>query len=380
MKIGVDIRVLMDEYYSGVSQYTANLLTAILAADKKNNYKLFYNSWDNFDKRLSIWRRDNASVIGSHIPNKIFNYLCQSVLSYPKIDKILGNVDIFWAPHFNFSSLGAKTKKILTVHDLSFLRYPEFFSFRKNCWHKALRVKNILRAADKIIAVSENTKNDIIELVGIAPEKIKVIYSGNNAIKKIVDIERADKFLQSHNISGRLILYLGTIEPRKNIIGLIAAYEALRTKNPELNDVKLLLVGAKGWKNNQTYSKWKKSPYKKDIIFLGYINEEERDILYAKSSVFAYPSFYEGFGFPPLEAMTYGLPVVCSNVSSLPEVVGAAAITVNPYESGEISDALRLVLTDQPLRELLIRRGYEQASKFTWERTASEYLDIFENI
>lgn len=380
MKIGVDIRVLMDEYYSGVSQYTANLLTAMLLVDKNNDYKLFYNSWDNLDQRLSVWQRENASVVGSHIPNKIFNYLGQKILTYPKVDKLLGGLDIFWAPHFNFSSLSANTKNIITVHDLSFLRYPEFFSIRKNCWHKALGVKNILRGADKIIAVSENTKNDIIELVGISQEKIKVIYSGNNAVKKDVNLESADKFLSSHNISGRLILYLGTIEPRKNILGLIEAYEGLRKKNPELNDVKLLLVGAKGWKNKQIYSKWNKSDYKKDIIFLGYISEAERDILYAKSSVFAYPSFYEGFGFPPLEAMTYGLPVVCSNVSSLPEVVGSAALTINPYKSHEIAEALELVLTDDTLRELLIKKGYEQAKKFSWSKAAVEYLEVFKNI
>lgn len=380
MKIGVDIRVLMDEYYSGVSQYTANLLAAILAIDNNSEYKLFYNSWDNLDKRLSVWQRANASVIGSHIPNKIFNYLGQKILRQPKIDKILGGVDVFWAPHFNFSSLRENTKSIITVHDLSFLRYPEFFSVRKNCWHKALGVKNILRGADKIIAVSENTKNDIVELIGISPEKIKVIYSGNNAIKKDTSLEIADKFLNAHNISGRLILYLGTIEPRKNIHGLIEAYEELRDKNPELNDVKLLLVGAKGWKNKQIYAKWKKSLYKKDIIFLGYISEVERDILYARSSVFAYPSFYEGFGFPPLEAMTYGLPVICSNVSSLPEVVGNAALMVNPYKPSEIAEALKLVLTDDVLREQLIGKGYEQAKKFSWSKTAVEYLEVFKNI
>jgi len=370
----------MDEHYSGVSLYTANLLTAILAQDIENKYKLFYNSWDNLDKRLGEWNQENAIVVGSHIPNKIFNYLCHKFFGLPKIDKLLGGADLFWSPHFNFTSLSAKTKKVITVHDLSFLRYPEFFSVRKNLWHRALRIKKILHSSEKIVAVSENTKNDIIELIGIAPEKIQVIYSGNNAIKREVDATLAKEFLAKHDITGRSILYLGTIEPRKNISGLISAYNNLRSKNKSLADVKLVLAGANGWKNKKIYREWKESPFKQDIIFLGYISQIEKDILYSKASVFAYPSFYEGFGFPPLEAMTYGVPVICSNASSLPEVVGGAAIMINPDKSSEISEALELVLSSDALRQKLIAKGYERAHNFTWDMAAKEYLALFKEL
>jgi len=380
MKIGVDIRVLMDEYYSGVSGYTANLLSAILGIDNKNEYKFFYNSWHNLDKRLAQWNRNNAQVIGTHIPNKFFNYLYQKIFCYPKIDKILGGVDIFWSPHFNFSCLSKKTKRIITVHDLSFLRYPEFFSKRKNFWHRALKVNKILRDADKIIAVSENTKHDIVELIGVPAEKVQVIYSGNDTAKKeINNIEAAD-FLQKNNLNGRIILYLGTIEPRKNIIGLIQAYNQLRQDNQSFSDLKLVLAGAKGWKYKKIYQEWNLSPFKQDIIFLGYISQNERNILFTKASIFAYPSFYEGFGFPPLEAMTYGLPVVCANVSSLPEVVGEAALIVNPFMPAEIKQALEMVLLDEKLRNLLISRGLERAKFFTWEKTAREYLQVFKEL
>jgi len=394
MKIGVDVRVLMDEHYSGIAEYTANLLTAILrqnkalngaADDKSDNYRLFYNSFHNLQGRLAPWDSAQSPLIGTHWPNKIFNYFLQKLCSWPKLDKVLGGVDIFWSPHFNFTSLstGAKAPlKISTVHDLSFLRYPEFFSGRKNFWHRALGVKKILRAADKIVAVSENTKNDIIELVGIAPEKIQVIYPGNNLKKEEISPAAIRELKEKHNLSDNFILYIGNIEPRKNISGLIEAFNILRAQaasqaENHLVDLQLVLAGGAGWKNKTIYHAWQKSPYKNDIKFLGYINEAEKAVLYSQAAIFAYPSFYEGFGFPPLEAMTYGLPVVCSNVSSLPEVVGDAALMINPFRTEEISKALEIILTDEKVRQRLIDSGYERARLFSWDKAAKEYLELF---
>jgi len=382
MKIGVDVRVLMDEHYSGVSEYTANLLMALLAKDTVNEYRLFYNSFQDRSDKLSSYRRDNTKLTARHIPNKIFNYLLQKIFAWPKLDQLLGGVDVFWSPHFNFTSLSksiVRPQQIITVHDLSFLRYPEFFSRRKNFWHQSLPVYRALKEADTIVAVSKNTKNDIVELAGIDPDKIKVVYSGNNLSKREVNQDEADQFLSKHNLSGRLILYLGNIEPRKNIASLIAAFNILKTKRPtEFKDVKLVLAGASGWKNRKIYQTYKRSQFKNDIIFLGYISKKEREVIYSVSSIFAYPSYYEGFGFPPLEAMTYGLPVVCSNVSSLPEVVADAALTVNPFSEEELGHALELMLTDSDLRQRFITRGYKQAVNFSWDKTASAYLQIFQ--
>ena len=395
MKIGVDIRVLMDKNYSGISQYTANLLLEI----KKQNddltkkvrvlsdipeadideYKLFYNSYHNLENKLGSWRSKNFSLISTHWPNKIFNYCLEKIFAYPKLDQVLGGVDVFWSPHFNFSSYSKdkKLKKVITVHDLSFLRYPEFFSWRKNFWHRALNVKKMLNASNKIIAVSENTKNDLIELLNINPDKIKVIYSGNNLVKREIGLVEKETLLNHYKLSGRLILYLGNIEPRKNIKGLIESYNNLRSKNPEFVDLKLVLAGAKAWKNKEIYKTFENSPYQKDIYFLGYISKTEKEILYSLASVFVYPSYYEGFGFPVLEAMAYGLPVICSNISSLPEIVADAALTVNPFNNYEIETALRLILHDKKLRSLLIARGYEREKLFRWEETAKEYINEF---
>lgn len=397
MRIGVDIRVLMDKNYSGISEYTANLLAEIkkqsealkerelenkLEAsliNKPDEYKLFYNSYHNIEDRLGAWRSDNFSIISTRLPNKIFNYLLEKIFSYPKLDKVLGGVDLFWSPHFNFSSFSKNKdfKKIITVHDLSFLRYPEFFSWRKNFWHKALNVKKIIREADLIITVSLNTKNDIVELLNINPEKIKVIYSGNNLVKREITALEKEESLKRFNLSGPFILYLGNIEPRKNIKGLIESYNNLRKKNPNLADLKLVLAGGKGWKSKEIFKSYKKSKYKKDIYFLGYISKSDKEILYASAKVFVYPSYYEGFGFPVLEAMAYGCPVICSNVSSLPEIVADAAITINPYNNEEIETALELFLSDEKLRELFIAKGYEREKLFTWKNTAEKYIEEF---
>jgi len=382
MKIGVDIRVLMDSHYSGVSQYTANLLSALLELDKRNEYRLFYNSFRNIEGRLSVWRRDNASLVSRRIPNKIFNYILEKIIAWPKLDRAVGGADIFWSPHFNFSRFSRATKNIITVHDLSFLRYPHFFSCRKNFWHRALAVKEILRRAAHIIAVSESTKNDIVELVGIAPEKISVIYAGHNLSrsKEAISGREADDFLQSKKITSRFLLYLGNLEPRKNLVGLIKAYDMLRAKGQEFSDLRLVLAGAPGWSNKRLYRAWRQSPYQSDIIFLGYISQKEKEILYSRASVFVYPSFYEGFGFPPLEALSYGLPVVCSNVSSLPEVVGSAALMIDPYQPGEIAAAIQEILTHDDLRNSLIEQGRQIAANFSWEKTARAYQDIFNKL
>lgn len=393
MKIGVDIRVLMDKHYSGISGYTANLLAAIsrqnAALATPDDYRLFYNSFRDLSGRLNKWQGAHAKVIATHWPNKIFNYFLQSVLAWPKLDQVLGGTDIFWSPHFNFTRLSGgpdAPKRIITVHDLSFLHYPEFFSARKNFWHQALRVKKMLRSADHLVAVSENTKNDIIELAGIAPEKVSVIYSGLDAVPAASAATNASdqEFLDKHELNGRFILYLGNIEPRKNIAGLIAAFDALRAQaeadEKNFQDLRLVLAGASGWKNRAVYRAWQKSPYRDSIKFLGYVSATEKESLLRQAAVFAYPSFYEGFGFPPLEAMARGVPVVCSNVSSLPEVAGNAALMVNPFRPAEIRTALELVLTDQRLRTRMIKAGYEQAARFSCDKTAAEYLALFKSI
>ena len=372
MRLGVDIRVLMDNYYSGVSVFTFNLLSSLLKKDKLNTYRFFCNSFKR--KKIDL---SPENTVQTFYPNKIFNYLLQKNFSYPKLDKIVGGVDLFYSPHINFSSFSSKVKKVITIHDLSFLRYPEFFSQRKNFWHKSVNISKKIKDFDKIIAVSDNTKNDLVELLKINEDKIEVIYPGiSNDLS--LNHNFSPIFLsEKYGISRPYVLYLGTIEPRKNIVGLIKAYNLLRDAG---FDYLLVLAGSWGWKTKEIKKEWFKSRYKKDIIFTGYISNEEKSVFYSQAELFVYPSFYEGFGFPPLEAMYFSLPVISSNVSSLPEVLSDSALLINPDKPGDLFEAMKMTLVNQDLKTKLIERGNIRSSFFNWEKTSVDYLKIFEKV
>ena len=378
MKIGVDIRVLMDSQYSGISEYTHYLLREFLSRDDGNEYVFYYNSFKKLDKHFLDWCGPKVTFKNTSWPNKIFNYILQKFFAWPKLDDVTGPVDVFLSPHFNFSCFGNNAgKKILTVHDLSFLRYPEFFSARKNFWHHGLNVKKLVKKYDMIVAISENTKLDLIELLQIPEEKIVVIYSGlNNEEKKLSEAE-AEAFKKAHDINSRFVLYLGAIEPRKNVAGLIEAYNIMRDRHLPLTEYQLILAGASGWKNRHIYRRANSSLYRDDINFLGYVSRSERSWLYSNASLFVYPSYYEGFGFPPLEAMSHDLAVVTSDVSSLPEVTGDAALMVNPYSTLDLAKAMETMLLNPELRKMYAEKGHERAKLFNWQKTADNYLNIF---
>jgi len=369
----------MEKEYSGVSEYTLNLVRAILEEDRENEYKLFYNSGRDISGRMPEFKYEKVEVVSAHYPNKIFNYLMQKTLRQPKVDQLLG-VDIFWLPNLNFISLSSQAKKILTIHDLSFLRCPNFFSLQRNLWHYIINIKKLIRESDKIIAVSENTKNDIIELAGVSGSKVEVIYSGIGEEFRVID--KNDWFLKEikkkYNLADKFILFLGTQEPRKNIIGLIKAFNEFRENWAGGKErIELAIAGGRGWKERGTRHEREKSKYKEDIKFLGYIPRQDKAYLYNLASVFVYPSFYGGCGFPPLEAMACGLPVVTSFSSSLPEAVGEASLLIDPYKTGEIAQAIRRILSDEFLKNDLIERGREKVYEFSWQKAAEKYLDIF---
>lgn len=376
MKIGVDIRSLMDKNYSGVSEYTFNLLNSLLAIDTKNEYILFYNSGKDISQRMPKFDYQNAKIIHRRYPNKIFNYLMQKCLGQPKIDQLLG-VDIFFAPHINFFSLSANCKKIITAHDVSFLKFRYFFSLRKNIWHYILNVKKIFKKFDQIIAISENTKNDLVEICDINPEEIKVIYSGvSDKYRLITDKDILNKTKIKYNLPDKFLLYLGNLEPRKNVDSLITAFDNLKNDG-ELKDYKLVMAGANGWKTDKIQKTWQAARFKDDIVFLGYIDNDDKPALYNLAAIFLYPTFYEGFGFPVLEAMACGTPVITSSVSSLPEIAGQAAVLIDPYKISDLEKSITLLTSNIELRNFYIKIGLIQAAKFSWQNTAKKYLNSF---
>ncbi|MEA3449978.1 MAG: glycosyltransferase family 1 protein [Patescibacteria group bacterium] len=376
MKIGIDIRTLMDRYYGGISEFTYRLLKNILEIDQKNQYILYYNSWRNVSNRIPNFNSANVKIKFTQYPNKVFNYILQKGFKTPKIDQILG-VDRFFMPHLNFAALSNNTRLILTVHDLSFLRFSEHFSLRKNIWHYLINARKLIERADQVIAISENTKNDIVNLCQIKENKIKVVYSGIGKQFKKLNLEKSEKreIRKKYKLPQKFIFSLNTIEPRKNIIGLIQAFE-LYCRESKNDAIDLVIAGAMGWKYKEIVKFWQNSLVKNRIHFIKYVDNKDKPILYNLAEIFVYPSFYEGFGFPPLEAMACACPVIAGNNSSLSEVCAEASVLVDSNNPQTINQAIFQVLNKEKIKQNLIKKGEIQIKRFNWRKTAREYIDI----
>lgn len=386
MKIGIDARCLVRGRRTGVEEYALNILSHLFEMDRKNDYVLFLNSFREPETNL-VWteKYSNVSIKKLRFPNKILNF-CFWYLGWPKIDKMLDGIDVFFMPNIIFFSLLRKTRSIITIHDLSFERYPEFFSPKKRLWHIFINPKKICQKASKIIAVSESTKNDLISSYKINPGKISLIYNGLS--ENFEAISRNDAKLiqvkEKYRLPYKFILYFGTVEPRKNVISVLKAFEKFKEfcqkENSELSKYKLVIAGSDGWSNKKIYSSIRKSRWKDEIAVINNIQEEDKKYLYNLASVFVYPSYFEGFGFPPLEAMASGVPVIASNNSSIVEIVGKAGILIDPGRPNEIFLALKEILSNRDLREKLSQKGIEKAKEFKWEDNTGELLKLCYNL
>ena len=381
MRIGVDARCLADGRRSGVEEYAIALLSELFRIDRKNEYILFFNAWGNVDAGLSFADGfPNVSVRRFRIPNKLLN-LSLWYLNWPKLDRLVGGVDAFFLPNINFCAVSDGTKLFVTAHDLSFEAYPETFSWKQRMWHFFVNPKKLFRWADRIFSVSRSTKDDLETRYGIRPSKIEVIQSGIDG--RFHEYDRNDPKLLSvkekYQLPYRFILYLGAFEPRKNIVSVVRAFTALKkARHPEFEKLSLVLAGVSGWKEDEIRDEIESSSFRGNIILPGFVDGEDKPALYNLASLFAYPSFYEGFGFPPLEALACGVPVVASNSSSLPEVVGDAGILIDPHRPDELLRAFEEVLLDKKLRATLHERGLSRARRFLWGETARRVLAEFE--
>lgn len=373
MKIGVDIRCLMEAQYSGISEYTYNLLNHLLKIDQENQYFLFYNVGKR-GREVPKFKFPNVTYKKFTYPNRLFN-LSLRFLKIKKIDKMLGGVDIFLMPSFLFTNLSKDCKKVLIVHDLSFELYPEFFDFKKRLWHKLINPKKLCQDADKVIAISENTKNDIINVYNVDEKKIKVIYNGVNEIFfQPITKEAKQKVKDKYKLDDNYIFFLGNLEPRKNVETLIQAFDGINDKT-----IKLVIAGGQAWKYDNIYKLWQNSTAKNRIKFLGYVDADERPALYSLAKMFVYPSIYEGFGLPPLEAMACSTPVITSFNSSLVEAVGEGGLLVDQNNINELSQTINNLLSDEKLQELLIKKGRDQAELFRWEKTSQGILEVLKS-
>ena len=375
MNIGIDIRVLARGTRTGIEEYVLNLLPRLLPLDQNIKYKLFYNAFRKTKLDYSWLKLSNVELREFKFPNRVLDS-CVQIFKWPKINKFLGDIDIFFSPHFLPVALPKNCKRVITFHDLSFKHHPQFFSSSRKAWHFLTFPKSQAKKADKIITDSQSTKEDLVKIYKINPDKIEVIYLG---VSKDFRPIKTAKVKEKYKLPRNFILYFGTIEPRKNLILLIKAFEALKNKFL-IPDLKLVIAGAKGWLYKDIFEIVANSRCKKDVIFTGVVDEKDKPYLYSSADVFVYPSFFEGFGFPPLEAMACGVPTIVSNTSSLSEVVGNGAIMIDPYNVDELAFAIRKVLEDKELRDDLIKKGLKQAKKFYWDKTAKEVLEAFKDL
>ena len=381
MRIAIDLRCLADGRRTGVEEYATGLLRALFEEDKENEFILFYNAWNGELPEDFAWMQSypNVSVKRFRIPNKLLNGLLW-YMRWPKLDVLCGGADIFFMPNLNFVAVSDEAKLVVVAHDLSFEAYPETFSVKRRIWHLLVNFRGLCQRAALLIAVSHSTKQDIMSYYHVPEQKIVVIQSG--LVKEFARIGRNDPELlrvkEKYHLPYRYILFLGTFEPRKNIRAIVQAYEAYRQSMAEKECMPLLLAGSPGWKSEEIFREIEASPFRPDIRSLGFIADEDKHALYNLATLFVYPSFYEGFGFPPLEAMACGVPTIVSRNSSFPEIVGDAAIMVDPYQPDELYRAMSAILSDHSFAERLSRAGEHQAKKYTWERTARELSKMFQ--
>ncbi len=404
--IAIDLRCLLSPYPTGVATYTRELLTAIFKIDSTNHYYLFTNSSRPLPTDYFPWRANNIRYIHTRWPNKLLNVLL--ALGLIKLDRLiikkiktntspptthstLPALDAFYSPNFNFTSLSPNIRHVLTVHDLSFEFFPHFFSYKQRLWHRTLQPKQQAKRATHICVPSENTKRDLVKQYHTQPEKISVLYPGlsNNFIASTASSKKSasestsklNQMRGKHNLPEPYFLFVGALEPRKNILNLITAFELFSQHqslpNPYSrppNSYHLVLAGPPGYGYQTLLRRIKKSAYKKNIKILGYVDEADKPLLYQAASAFVYPSLYEGFGFPVLEALSQSVPVITSNRSSLPEITGSAAWLVNPNMPTEIAVGLRTIVTSEETKNRLSKGGLDRSTCFSYEEMVKNFL------
>lgn len=356
MKIGIDISQIV--YETGISSYTRNLVSALLKIDKKNDYVLFGASL----RRFNVLEHWNKSLGGKfteklfRIPPAALDFLWNRLHILP-IEMFTGKLDVFHSSDWTQSP--AKAFKVTTIHDLAPLRFPEISHPKIVAAHRR-RLEWVKKEVDKIIAVSEFTKREIVDLLGIEPERIVVIPEAADPDVEPAPAKEIEKIKRKYMIDNNYLLVVGA-DPRKNVPLIVQAFSRIRSSMTGLN---LVIVGRL----------WQELPYTPGVSLLGHVSKEDLNVLYSGAEALVYTSFYEGFGLPILEAMKVGTPVVTSNVSSMPEVAGDRAVLVNPKDPSEIAEGIKEVLKN---RANWSKKGIARAKEFSWKKAAKETLEVY---
>ncbi|MBU3159372.1 glycosyltransferase family 4 protein [Clostridium frigoris] len=371
MKIGIDARAAKWYRGTGIGTYSYQLINSLNKIDNYNDYSLFVPN----DCNLAIPFKNNF-----HIKNikqeKQDNFWNEVNVSNPLLDK---SIDIYHVPQ---NGIGLPVSKdcpfVITLHDIIPYKMPDTVGDQ---YLKIFNEKlpNIISMCDGIITVSQYSKEDIIKAFNFPREKIYVTYLASEDIYKPYDKILSKSIVEkNYSISGDYILYIGGFSPRKNILGLLDSFSMLLPRLKK--DIKLVIAGSKG-KSYDIYIKRAQALHIEDkVIFPGFISMNHIPFMYNACELFVYPSFYEGFGLPPIEAMACGVPVITSNVTSIPEIVKDSTLLVNPYDINELSEKMYNVLHDDTLRQSLITKGLKRASTLTWDSTATDTLIAYQNI
>jgi glycosyltransferase involved in cell wall biosynthesis len=373
MKIAINTIPLLSPL-TGVGNYIYHIARSLRVIDPVNDYTYFYGY---YSRKLTAYYNENRKVmyqakelvrkmpiIGGLAANKLGNFV--STVS-PR------SFDLYFEP--NFIPINIRSHyTIVTIFDFSVILYPEWHPQRRIHYFKK-NFGNNLKRADRIIVISDYIKKEAMNF-GLPEEKLKTIHLGyDREAFKTYRHKHLEAMRKAYSLPENFMLFVGSIEPRKNLENLVRAYISLDEKIKR--DIKLVLAGFKGWQNEKIVEVLKKT--KSDVFYLGYLPNTELGKLYNLATLFIYPSIYEGFGLPPLEAMACGCPVVVSNAASLPEVCGDAAQYVDPHDVTSIAEGIARVLSNEALRRSLIAKGLERSRLFSWEQAARKHLEVFED-
>jgi glycosyltransferase involved in cell wall biosynthesis len=364
MRIAIDARKLRDY---GIGTYVRNLLRELARMEDSHEYVVFCREadWDSIED-LGPRFRPLVETAGA--------YSIAEQFALP-IDLRREAVDLFHAPHYVLPPL-TRCRSVVTIHDCIHLMFPQYLPTRGAFTYAKWSIRQAAQRATRVMTVSESSKRDILRFVDTEPDKIDVIY---NAYDERFAIEpREDAVVrvrERYQLHDEFVLYAGNVKPHKNLERLIDAFHLVRKRG--LDHLKLVLIGDEISKYTGLRRAVHHHQLHKYVRFLGYLPEETLAVMYRLAGVFVFPSLYEGFGLPPLEAMASGTPVVTSNVSSLPEVAGDAAVLVDPYDPQAIADGIYRVLTDERLRREMVRKGIARAGQFSWEQSVRRVRAIY---
>jgi glycosyltransferase involved in cell wall biosynthesis len=373
MRIGIDYTAAVRQG-AGIGRYTRGLIGALSALDRDNSYRLFVAARG---VRSTVPAGPNFRAFQVPLTDREISLLWQRLRLPVPIELFLGALDLFHSPDFLLPPV-LRARTVLTVHDLSFVRVPEYAhpSVHEYLVHS---VPRSAQRADLILAVSAATRQDVVELLGVPEGRVQVIYEGvDGRFRSVEDEQTLAAVRRRYNLERPFVLGLGTLEPRKNFRGLVEAFARLRERRHLEHE--LVIVGRKGWLYEPIFERVQELGVERQVRFLGFAADEDLPAIYTLASCLAYPSFYEGFGLPVLEAMACGTPVVTSHSSSLPEVAGSAALLVDPHDADSLADALDRVVFDDGLRAELRAAGLERARRFTWERAAQELVAAYRSV